>query len=534
MSTHAETGAEEIQTGPAGLFARRSSGLVREVGPTDTLLYGVAAIVIPYVVFIVAALVNYPGASIELAIALSAAGAIPAGLTYALFAAAYPRSGGEYVFLSRVIHPVVGFTMSVSQAFWQAFYVGINGAFWALFGLAPMFAILGAQTGSDTLADISTFFTKDYGIFIAGFCAVAFFASMLVRGARVFFRVQRWSLFVAFASMGLMIAVLFLTAVGVIDFQDKFDSLAGAGAYDSVLRDGAQATDLHPAFSLASTLDFMIWPMFSIAFSVLAVSFSGEIRNVKRSQLIGIPGSMVISGLLLIALSWFALAGVGRDFNLAASSVEFPIDAPAYINVYASIAGGSTVLTVLMNLWILILMPYAVGVAMLYSSRAAMAWSIDGVMPKQLGEVSPRSHAPVKATLLIAAIGTILLAVYAFTDLLAILSGLLGMGVVFFAVSFAGMLFPFIKRDVYENSPANIKVLGLPLMTITGAIASVVLGFVMYRAVVDDAFGANTPTSLRMTVIVIAAAIVWFYAARWIGKSRGENIDQRFSEIPIE
>jgi amino acid transporter len=531
MDETAEAPQEQVQAAPAGLFARRSSGLVREVGALDTLLYGVAAIALPYTVFIVAAWVNYPGASMELAIILTVAGAIPAGITYALFASVYPRSGGEYVFLSRVIHPVIGFTMSVSQAFWQAFYVGINGAFWALFGLSPMFAILAVQADSTALADISTFFTKDYGIFLTGFAGVLFFTVMLIRGAKVFFRVQRWALFIAFASMGLMIFVLFLGTIGVIDFKQNFDALAGSGAYDKA---AASKTDLTPGFSLTETLKFMIWPAFSLAFSVLAVAFGGEIRNIKRSTAIGIPGAMAISGIAMLALAAFTVGTTGADFLLSTSANGLEINAPPFMNVYASIAGDSTVLTVLMNLWILILMPYAIGVALLYSSRCVLAWSIDGIMPKQLADVSPRSHAPVKATLLIALIGVIMLALYAFTDLLAILAGLLGIVIVFLAVNIAGILFPYLKPEVYRNSPARITFLGLPLIVVTGTLGSIFLAFIGIRAAIDDSFGANTPTSVRMTIIVLVASVVWFYVARAIGKRRGEDIDRRFTEIPID
>jgi amino acid transporter len=524
---------EQVQAGPAGLFARRSSGLVREVGALDTLLYGVAAIVVPYTVFVIPALINYPGASMELAVIITVAGAIPAGFTYALFAAAYPRSGGEYVFLSRVIHPVFGFTMSVSQAFWQAFYVGINGAFWALFGLSPLFAILAVQAESQALADISTFFTKDYGIFLTGGAAVVFFTTMLIRGAKVFFRVQRWALFVAFASLALMIFVLFLGTVGALDFEQKLNDLAGSGSYQEAMS-GADV-DLDPAFSLNQTLLYMIWPAFSLAFSVLAVSFGGEIRNIKRSTAIGIPGAMIISGLAMLALVGFTAGTVGLDFLLATSaSGTLPVEAPAFMNVFASIAADNVILTVLMNLWILILMPYAVGVALLYSSRCVLAWSIDGIMPKQLSDVSPRSHAPVKATLVVATVGVILLTLYAFTDLFAILSGLLGIVIVFLAVNLAGILFPFLRPDVYRNSPARITVAGVPLIVITGVLGSIFLGFVGIRAAIDDSFGANTPTSIRMTVIVLVVAVVWFYVARAIGKRRGEDIDRRFEEIPID
>jgi amino acid transporter len=88
-----------------GVFTRASSGLVRQVGTLDAVYYGVMAITIAYMVFIVAAIPIYVGASIEWSTVITMVGAIALGLVYALFAAVYPRSGGEYVFLSRTVHP---------------------------------------------------------------------------------------------------------------------------------------------------------------------------------------------------------------------------------------------------------------------------------------------------------------------------------------------------------------------------------------------------------------------------------------------
>src|ERR1019366_9037393 len=91
--------------GNAGVFTRASSGLVRSVGTLDTAFYGMMQIGIPYVIFIIAAWVSYPGSSMELATAITIVGSVCLGITYALYSAVYPRSGGEYVFLSRTIHP---------------------------------------------------------------------------------------------------------------------------------------------------------------------------------------------------------------------------------------------------------------------------------------------------------------------------------------------------------------------------------------------------------------------------------------------
>src|SRR3990172_11807 len=118
-----------------GVFTRASSGLVRQVKMSDVFYFGFTTIALSYIVFTIAVWGAYPGASMELATLIAIGGAVGIGACYALFSAMYPRSGGEYVFLSRTLHPLVGFALSFSFAFWQMFYFGLNRAFLAQFAI---------------------------------------------------------------------------------------------------------------------------------------------------------------------------------------------------------------------------------------------------------------------------------------------------------------------------------------------------------------------------------------------------------------
>ncbi|MGV1049798.1 MAG: APC family permease [Solirubrobacterales bacterium] len=536
MSTTEQQPPGEFSASSKGLFTRRSSGLVREVGAFDTMLYGINAVAIGYIVFIVSVWALYPGASMSLATLITIGAAVAVGITYALLSAAYPRSGGEYVFVSRILNPLVGFVVGFSQTFWQAFYVGINGAFVAKFAFAPTCAILGVQTGANWLTDLGEFFGEEkWGIFLGGTLCVVVFGAILLRGSKLFFKVQRWGLFIALASLAVTIVVLILGTTGALDFKQNFDSLGGAGSYDGVVngavKEGIQTS---PAFNFGQTLDFMIWPAFSILFTVLSVSFGGEIRNVKRSQLIGIPGSMMIGGGLMILMMIFAQGAFGSEFLRAAGvSAEFPIAAPPFLNVLAAITANSPVMTVIMSLWMLILLPYALGVGIIYSSRSMLAWSIDGMAPKALSNVS-RNHVPVNAVLAVLVVAEACLALYAFTDLLAILSGLIAFGIVFIAVTLAGLLFPFLKRSTFEASASAMRFMGVPVISIASAIGLIFVCFVTYRAFVDDVFAANTNTSIRMTFIVIGVSVVWYLVASAIQRRRGADLSRRYKEIPVE
>ena len=110
---------------------------------------------IGYTLFIVLYWISYPGASLELAIVITTVASLFQGLTYALLASVYPRSGGDYVYITRIIHPALGFVMSWNFFVWMLFYVGLNAAMLGFQGLAPMLAGMGFVTHSANLISMS-------------------------------------------------------------------------------------------------------------------------------------------------------------------------------------------------------------------------------------------------------------------------------------------------------------------------------------------------------------------------------------------
>lgn len=514
--------------GVPGVFTRASSGLVRQVSTTDTVYYGVMAITIAYMVFIVTAWPGYPGASMEWATLLTTIGGVLLGVVYALFAAVYPRSGGEYVFISRVIHPAIGFVVSFEQAFWYAFYFGLNGAFFAIFGLSPLLTTLGLQWRNGRLLSAGNWFAGRNGTFVIGSVMVLFIGYMVYRGMRGYFRLQRWAGTLALLSVAATILVLVLGKIGTLHFASNLDRLAGAGTYVAVARAGSAAR-----YRAVATFDFMVWPAFAILFSVNMVSFSGEVKNVRRGPLIGIVGSMVLTGVLMIGLMYFGRGALGTRFLQAApESTRLP--APPFLNVFASILGNNGVLTIFLNLWVVFVIPFALGTNVIYSSRAMLAWGLDGVAPGSFANVSDRRHTPWFSIATLVVLAEIALAVFTYTKLVEILSGFLGFAIAFLIVCLAGIFFPYTRKRELERSPANVRIAGVPVMTLCGVLAIPFLAFVAYRTAVDKALGANARISLVVNGIVIAIGFAWFYGLRWYRKARGVDVDRRFREIPVE
>jgi amino acid transporter len=491
--------------------------------------YGLNAITIAYIGFTIIDWAFYPGASFEWSVLITTLGSIGVGIVYALFAATYPRSGGEYVFLSRIVRPDLGFLASFVQAFFYTFYFGLNGAFFAIFGLSPLFSTLGLQLKNSTLGDWGTWFGSGWGEFIAGSVIVALIAYLAFRGMATFFKVQRWCTLVALGSVVLTLVVLALGGMGVLSFKSAYDSAVGSGAFEK-LTSGVKV----PGYTVGDTLNFMVWPAFSILFSVNMVAFSGEVKNVRRGPLVGIVGAMILSGVIFIAFMVFARWAMGDAFLIAAAPAGATGAVSPVLNSTASILANNPILTVLINLWVILIIPFALGSNIIYGSRALFAWGIDGIAPDKLAEVSQEHHSPMWAILVLFVIAEVWLAIYTFTSWVGILSGLLAFSAVFFVVSLTGVFFPFWKKEIFERSPAAHRVAGIPVMTIAGLVGVVFTGFLFWRCCIDPVLNGNNPISLELTIAAAVIAVVWFYIARYYRRQRGVAVDKRFKEIPVE
>jgi amino acid transporter len=70
--------------------------------------------------------VIYPGSIINVGPTIALLPAIFFGVMYVLLSMNMPRSGGDYVYVSRIIHPAIGFMMNFVLTFWLIIWRGSN------------------------------------------------------------------------------------------------------------------------------------------------------------------------------------------------------------------------------------------------------------------------------------------------------------------------------------------------------------------------------------------------------------------------
>src|SRR5437870_9654815 len=145
------TAASISRGGTTGVFLRKATGLVREVSLIDALIMNTLGmnVAVGAVFLFLQAPANFPDGNMLVAVII---GTLLMAFTllwvYSEFAAAMPRSGGDYVFVSRALHPFLGWLLSWSQGLWLIFFwVGFNAWFALVFAVPVDLSTIGAATG---------------------------------------------------------------------------------------------------------------------------------------------------------------------------------------------------------------------------------------------------------------------------------------------------------------------------------------------------------------------------------------------------
>ena len=168
MSTEASAATT---TAPISLgFVRKATGLVRQAGALDVFIYNVnfinIAIGVAFIFLFIPA-GAYPGSNVYLAIVLTTLAVIPTNLVYGMLASTMPRSGGEYVYVSRTLGPIWGLAANWNYTVWSFFYIGVPAAFLGKYGISSLMRTIGVYSGQPGLVNVGAFF----GPLITGYLA---------------------------------------------------------------------------------------------------------------------------------------------------------------------------------------------------------------------------------------------------------------------------------------------------------------------------------------------------------------------------
>jgi amino acid transporter len=537
-----QTSSGSSQTGPT-VFVRNATGLRKEAGAFDVFVYNTNNQNIGLgVAFLGLAIGSYAGGLLPLSAVLAAILVIPLYMVYGQLSADMPRSGGDYVWTSRIfgtrLGPPIGFILAWTWIMLAFTAIGAPAAFFSQLGISGWMRAMGAATGSQTFSSIGDWVSSQTGTIVVGAVLLLAFTVIMIRGVRTYMRVQNWAF--ALALLGIVLQIVASLISNVNKFPALFDAYvvrAGGSqnAYDVVMANAPAAGST--GSSASATMYAMVWTIYMVLFGATSAYIGGEVRRARSSQRIGMLGSLILTGLAIAILLSLLISRIGGDFLNGLSATD-PADLglaflPNYNEILTIAAGGNLfwalALGFLFLFWTYVWMP----INYFTATRLMLALSLDGYLPASLSKVHPRYATPYIGIIVAGIIGAVSMVLYV-VGILSVIT-LLWAGVLMFAVvGVAAIMYPSRMPDVWEGNGGK-RLFGVPTIRIWGALLIPAMLFVLFLLWNDPVIGIGH-NSLQMILNIglpISGAIL--YIIIWAVRKRS-GIDLRLAsaEIPPE
>jgi amino acid transporter len=527
-----------------GMFVRGATGLVRQIGPWYALAIAIGSINIGggFIAFFYM-LGVFPHANLPVTLLLGLVASFLLGAVYVQLVCSMPRTGGDYVFTSRLLHPIVGASIGGAEflvfatfpAFWAANFATGNfqaalASFGQLVGWNGLVHFANVTIGSGK----GTFFAVGMILLIALTAAVIFSTRL---GARIL------SFCFVAGIATLLVGLIVLLTHSNRDFMTAFNHhYAGKTTYNAVLAAGTKA-GYSGGFSFGNTLSALPYAALLIWGFSWAAYPAGELRSVSKTIKWSVYGSASIAMILFLITAFVANSVLGTRFIGAANFLStqhaslYPVpDAPS-MTLYTSMLTSSNFLQLIINLIPVIAEIGIITVYLMTTSRVLFALSFDRILPGGIRSLS-RWGTPgvaIGATFLSIAV---MFSLAVFTSVLTVWSnGTLGLAIIYVMISIAVISLVYRHRDVWESGPRTLtqRVLGVPLIVYVGVLSAGFAGLITVLAIVKPlAIGPLNWKSILGLVLAFAwgaAVYVWVKSSY---KRQGIRLDAVMTEIPPE
>lgn len=533
--------------GEKRIFLRKASGLIRTASETDTFIYnlGVVSIGLGVGSMLYYGPAFYPQGDLIWGIIIAGVAMSMISLGFIAWTVTLPRSGGIYVFGSRILPPALALTMSLVEITAWLFYCAIAAYWIVILALAPMFAGLSLLTGNETFLAVSTTMQEPWATFLIGAAILLISQFVLSYGMRFYLTVNKWVFILAMASTVLLIVTLAMSTRE--QFVAHLNELVGptmgvSDAYNAIIASGKEKGWGEPGFDLWQTILVSNWPFLPLIGAAFSIAIGGEIKSVKRSQTIGMLGAVATAVVAWLATVWLAYKVFGFEFlgtavfNTLSADGGLTTPTDPSIALLTGILTESPLITVLTSLGLALWMWMWIPAMHTFGVRAVVAWSFDRVAPAPLAKISEKYHTPIVAITVTTIVNLIFMALFVFTPWFSRIVILIEAAVLAWSVVLAaGIFFPYLRPQLYEKSPlAGKTVFGLPVMTVACFLGFIAAQFYFWTLFFDPNAAGHEPTQVAIVAGVFVLGLVFYYVMKMIRRSQGVDVTLAFKEIPIE
>ena len=548
-----------IEGNAGNIFLRKATGLLREVSLLDAFIMNTFGmnIAVGAVFLFLQAPVDFPQGSLLLAVIL---GTLLMAFTllwvYSTFAAAMPRSGGDYVFVSRALHPFLGWLLGWSQGMWLIFFwIGFNAWFALTFAVPVALSTIGAATGQDGWIALSNNLlasfpvlgiTTQWWVLLIGALINIGFAALLILGGQSFWRWQKVFFLFAGGSIVLAFALLLFDGGNIQQAWNAFAAQHKGLPFNQVIPTAVKnGYTLPGGFSWSDTLLMLPWVFFVVGYAQGSAQIGGEVKRASRNQYLAMVGGVLVNGAMLallvivfsqaVGIQWIGSVGFLAGNNPAL--LNLPGNLSPSFNFIVSLLTGNVLVPLIIGIGFIFWALMGTPLSELQATRYMLAWAMDRMVPSQLGDVHERFHSPVKPIIFCTVTGILALIALVTIPQASLLGALLAQIGAFILVSIAGIVFPFRLRHVWEAAGGH-KIFGIPSVTLAGIGGVLVLGGLMllfiFNSTINSTFGVTARLSLSFMIGVVVLGILWYIGAYLVNRRQGIDLSLTYREIPTE
>jgi amino acid transporter len=524
---------------PQKYFARTATGLTRTVGIWDSLMMNISFMALGLgFVYAVYAPALYPGVNLPVSVLPALGLSLLVGCIYYLMGITMPRSGGDYVWVSRVAHPSIGFLSS----FWLLLnfltYCG-SGPVWAIHdGVSAMFLSFATITGNKGFLSYAQFFQSPNASAAIGILIVFLFTCILVVGTRTTFRIA-WILFgvlmVAFA-----VYIITMLLVGHDTFIFRLQQLTGMNP-DSLIS-AAKNAGYDTGFTLGGTALGSVYALLNFFGYQNSVYFAGEVKDVRKTQLYAIFGSMLIFAACLILFDQTLYTVVGAPlfhsmaFLFASGNPAYTLPVGPFGQTLTMFVTDNPVIIVLGAAVFVVTVLLAVVAVFFTCTRILFAWSFDRVIPTKFSELDKRFNSPYLVIITCGIVAIISSLLYTYTNVFTFFTyAITGYGIVWMIAGFTAMIFPFRRKDIFDTAPPLVrsKVGSMPVISALGLVVFLGSLGMIYASLTPAFTGAPIDPIYASMIVVFSLLGVLIYVVGYLyNRSKGIDLGLIFREVP--
>lgn len=527
------------------VFARKASGLVRGLSMTDA--FGVAVMnigVSPSMFFMISiGLLIYPGGNLIIAAILGfLLGGISFPLVWGILGGSMPRSGGEYVYNSRILGPVIAVAESFGNALAWILWITTLAPYVVNPGLTMLFSFFGLERFNEVI-------TSFWGLFLLSSLVNVIAFLLLAFGMKFYAKAQKVAMTVGL--LGVVVCLVILTFTSHESFVASWNALAvkyGSLDYNSYLSAAGAYMEENGAvvpvtWNWPDTIGLMIAGSWLIIYSYAVAFIAGEVKRPDKTLMGGSFFACLIPTLLMVWAGIVLYSNVGYEFTAVASFADgMGGGVPGYTFPWSTnFMGLAAVITqnpIILALFAISFIAFSVWfVAMSYLAfpRILFAWGMDRMGPKWFTDINYKTATPIKTMTLLFVIGELLLIPFCLYNnfragfmvtTLEIIS-------VFAVTAIAAVVFAYRKKvkNIWDASPyKNWKILGIPVITLAGVLNLIYLAILFYGFFFTIEGFLLWP--YITFVIVWLLGIAWYYYWKKRNATTGIDIDMAFGELP--